>query len=303
MSTRTALWPLAILLFLASLGWDSRLTNLPAATPFAELVRVETTDGVRLEGAYRAGVPGSDVGLLLVHGFAGSFRSPLVADLGGALAQRGFSSLALNMRDHGCCTYTTLFEDSATDIGAGVVFLKQRGATRVILVGHSLGVNRITHYQAQLGDPTVRALVLLAGVGNAHQIAVLAGGRTTIEVLDEAARRIAENDRPNELMAVPFGPLGPPGNYLFTAPSLISNGGPNTKSDYFKWAPEIELPLLMVQASDDVYAVVQRPSLAKRAAVRAPRVDLVQVAGADHEFSQHGAALADIVAGWIGEAL
>jgi pimeloyl-ACP methyl ester carboxylesterase len=304
---RAACWALAVLLVLTVIGGDTRSILAPwrAALaqdiPRTELVRVQTADGVQLEGAFRPAAPPSEIGALLVHGFGGSFRSGVPASLGSALAQRGVSSLALNMRDHGCCTYAALFEDSVSDIGAGARFLHERGASRIVLIGHSLGVNRVAYYQAQLVDPAIRGLVLLAGVGNAHQVAVLAGGRATVELLDEAARRIAENDRADELMEVPFGPLGPPGRYLFTPRSLISHGGPSTNSDYFKWLPEIEPPLLMVHATADVFSFVQRPALAKQSAVRSARADIVYIEGADHEFSQHGAALAEVVARWLRE--
>lgn len=260
-----------------------------------------TPDGVQLEGVHRPGGAGSDVGVLLVHGLGGTFEGPPISFLADLLAARGFSTLALNMRDAGCCTFTTLFEDNATDIDAGVQFLKEAGATRIVVAGHSLGTNRVTYYRAQIEDPAVRALVLLAGVGNTHQIALTfdvtgAGG----QALAEAERRIAEDDAVDDLMEVPLGILG---RFYYTPWSLISNGGADTNSDQFRWLPHIDLPILIVQATRDALSPLQRPALAREAAIGSPRADLVYVEGADHGFIQHASRLADIIEEWIAQVL
>ncbi len=260
-----------------------------------------TFDGARLDGVHRSGGAGSDVGLLLIHGLGGTFEGPPVSFLADLLAARGFSTLALNMRDAGCCTFTSLFEDNATDIDAGVQFLKESGATRIVIAGHSLGTNGVTYYRAQIGDPAVRALVLLAGVGNAHRVALafdMTGAGA--QALAEAERRIAEDDGADDLVEVPLGVLG---RFYFTPWSLISNGGADTNSDQFRWLPYLDLPVLIVHATRDILSAVQQPALAQEVAVGSPQADLVYVEGADHGFTQHAAELADILEAWIVHVL
>lgn len=264
-------------------------------------VSLTTPDGVLLDGTYRAGGSRSDVGLLFVHGFTGTFDAAPVAILAASLADRGYATLSLNMRDAGCCIYTNLFEDNATDIDVGVRFLKEGGASRVVVLGHSLGANRVTYYRAQIEDSAVRAMVLLAAVGNAYRVASAfdvqgAGARA----LEEANRRLADGDGLDELLEVPLGTLG---TYYYTPASMISNGGPDTNSDFFKWLPGISLPLLFVQATNDAFLPFQRPELARQSAVRSPRSDLIYIERAGHSFTGHEDEVTDVLDGWLGQVL
>ena len=280
----------------------SRLSSRPNPAAYIEArVNVVTSDGVSLTGAHYAGGKRSDVGVLFVHGFTGSFDGPLLSSLTRSLAARGFSTLSLNMRDAGCCTFTTLFEDSALDIDAGVRFLREQGSSQVVLVGHSLGANRVTFYRAQIDDPAVSGLVVLAGVGNAYRVAaVLDVDGQGKAVLAEAMRRLAENDRVDELLEVSVGTLG---TFSYTPASLVSHGGPDTNSDLFKWLPRVETPVLIVHATSDRFGPFQRPALARDVAVRSPRADLVYVEGADHTFTGHEEELTDILDAWFNQVI
>lgn len=280
----------------------SALSSHPLAAASRETqVNVVTSDGVSLAGAYHAGDGRSAVGVFFVHGLGGSFDGPPVSSIARSLAERGFSTLSLNMRDAGCCTFTSLFEDSALDIGAGVHFLTEHGVSRVVVVGHSLGANRVTFYSAQVDAPAVGGLVVLAGVGNAYQVATVldADGQGQV-VLAEAMRRLAEGDREDELLEVSVGALG---TFSYTAASLVSNGGPETNSDLFKWLPRIETPLLIVHATRDGFGPFQRPALARDVSVRSPRADLVYVEGADHAFTGHEDEISDILDAWINQVI
>ena len=62
------------------------------------------------------------------------------------------------------------------------------------------------------------------------------------------------------------------------------------------------VPILIVHAGARLVA----PDVARRlraAATAAPRLDLAEVPGADHGFSGHQAALADLVERWLAETL
>ena len=275
--------------------------STPRESAEPSFLSLMTSDGARLDGVHRSGGARPDVGILLIHGLAGTFEGPPIGVLADLLAARGFSTLALNMRDAGCCTFTSLFEDNVSDIDAGVQFLKDSGATQIVLAGHSLGTNRVTYYRAQVGDPAVRALVLLAGVGNAHRVALafdITGAGA--QALAEAERRIAEDDGADDLLELPLGAIG---TFYYTPWSLISNGGADTNSDQFRWLPHIDLPVLIVHATRDVLSAVQQPALAQEVAVGSPQADLVYVEGADHGFTQHAAELADILEAWIAHVL
>jgi alpha-beta hydrolase superfamily lysophospholipase len=271
------------------------------ATVTTDLVRLRTADGRETAGvlhAPAAAVPRA--GVALVHGYGGNFYSGPNARLARALAERGFAALAVNLRSHDGGPKTAPFEDERWDVQAAVEELARRGAAPVALVGHSLGTNTVLYDVAETGDPRIRAVVLLAPVGNAFEWNVRQFGRdAATRVLDEALRRQREG-RGRELMLVDLGPLG---KALYSADHLVSLRGPRTRSDPARNIARVTVPLLLVSAGDD--RLVDRGTApALRAAARAaPRADLAEVPGADHAFSGHGEALAATVERWLAEVL
>jgi pimeloyl-ACP methyl ester carboxylesterase len=118
--------------------------------------------------------------------------------------------------------------------------------------------------------------------------------------LAEALRRLGDGDGLDELLEVPLGAYG---TFYYTPASLVSNGGPDTNSDLFRWVPTISLPLLIVHASRDAFSPFQRPELAQQSAVRSPRADLAYLEGGNHLFSGRAGEVTDILDGWLHRAL
>jgi pimeloyl-ACP methyl ester carboxylesterase len=118
--------------------------------------------------------------------------------------------------------------------------------------------------------------------------------------LAEAVRRVAQGANLDDFVEVPLGALG---TFYYTPLSLISNGGPNTNSDHLRWLPVIDVPVLVVHATQDTFSFIQQPVLAHEAAVAAPRADLVYIEGADHGFNGRIDELADLVESWMVQAL
>jgi pimeloyl-ACP methyl ester carboxylesterase len=262
-----------------------------------ELVQVTTADGVRLDGALWRPPAGSTVkaGLLLVHGYAGNFYTgwPPLAE---ALAQQGYLTLALNMRDHDLTPQRSLFEDNRLDIEAGVKLLADRGASRVTLVGQSLGTNRILFYQAETADPRVRGLVLMAGPGNLLEWNIRIFGRErALSVLAEAQQWIREG-RGADLMLVDLGPLG---KALYSAHHVVSLRGPDTRSDPFQNIARIRVPMLILHGTADRLADPAVAERLKAAAVVAPRVDVHMVPGAGHGLPENVGDILPILSPWL----
>ena len=215
-------------------------------------------------------------------------------------SERGFTALAINMRDHDAGPKTTLFEENRWDEQTAVDELARRGAPPLALVGSSLGTNRVLFYVAEAQDPRVRAVVLVAGPGNAFEWNVQRFGRKAATRTLEEAQRLQAAGRGKELLLVDLGPLG---KALYSADHLVSLRGPQTKSDPFRNIARVRTPVLLVYATADRLV---DPAVARRlkaAATLAPRVDLVEIAGADHNFSGHQDELASVVERWLGEVV
>jgi pimeloyl-ACP methyl ester carboxylesterase len=265
-----------------------------------ELVQVTTADGTRLDGALWKPPAGFavNVGLLLVHGYAGNYYTgwPRLAE---ALAGQGYLTLALNMRDHDLTPQTSQFEDNRLDIEAGMKLLAGRGASHFILVGQSLGTNRVLFYQAETADPRVRGLVLMAGPGNLLEWNTrLFGPGRALSVLAEAQRLIREG-RGAELMLVDLGPLG---KALYSANHVVSLRGPTTRSDPFQNIARVRVPVLIFHGTADRLADPSVAEQLKAAAVAAPGTELHMIPGAGHALTERVDDIVPILGAWL-EAL
>ncbi len=292
--------PLAVVVILAASVVALGVAAQPAAV-WTELVRLTTADHRQNAGLLYA--PAGRVpraGVVLIHGYASNFYSEPTASLARGLAERGFLTLAANVRDHDAGPKTSLFEENRWDEQAAVDELARRGVAPLAIVGSSLGTNRVLYYVAETQDPRVRAVVLLAAVGNAFEWNVRQFGRErATQVLDEA-QRLQREGRGKELMLVDLGPLG---KALYSADHLVSLRGPQTRSDPFRNVAQVTAPVLLVFAGADRLVDLETSRRLRAAATRAPRADLVEIPGAEHNFAQHARELTAAVEKWLAEAL
>ncbi len=266
-----------------------------------EFIRLTTADGVETSGLiYGPAGRAPRAGVVLVHGYASNFYSGVTGHLSRGLAERGFMTIAINMRDHDGGQKTTLFEENRWDEQAAVDELGRRGVSPLAIVGSSLGTNRVLFYVAETQDSRVKSVVLLAGPGNAFEWNAQRFGRESATRTLQEAQRLQAAGRGKELMLVDLGPLG---KALYSADHLVSLRGPQTKSDPFKNIAQVATPVLLVYGTADRLVELEVGRQLKTVATRARRVDLVEMAGADHNFSKHKDELASAVERWLGEVL
>jgi alpha-beta hydrolase superfamily lysophospholipase len=291
--------PLSISIAAAAL-----LAFAAGAQPWAvstEFLRIKTGDGVETSGLLYSPVGRAPLGgVVLVHGYASNFYSGSTGHLSRGLAEHGFMTIAINTRDHDGGPKTTLFEETRWDEQAAVEELARRGVAPLAIVGSSLGTNGVLFYVAEAHDPRIRAVVLLAGPGNAFEWNVQRFGRERAMQSLEEAQRLKAAGRGKELMVVDLGPLG---KALYSADHLVSLRGPQTRSDPFKNITEVTAPILLVYGTADRLVEPEVGRRLKAAATKAPRADLVEIAGADHDFATRRDELASTVERWLSEVL
>jgi pimeloyl-ACP methyl ester carboxylesterase len=306
MSRQNRLVPIAVILLLGSLATWAALYSRPQAVPSQptlcsiEQVRLTTHDGVRLNGIfYRPAANPRQTAILLVHGFGGNFYSEYFPALAKAAAEQGYSCLALNMRDHDTGPKTSDFAANEADITAGVGYLRERSYSRLVLLGQSMGTNRVLYYQAAAGDPSVVATVLVSGPGNLFEWNVWQFGRKKAQATVDEARAMQAAGQENQLMVVDLGPLG---KALYTPRYLLSLRGPDARSDPYQNIERVANPILIVQGKADKLI---EPAIGERlrgAAKRSSKVDLIYVEGAKHTFDGQEAVLAERILAWLKEA-
>ncbi len=234
--------------------------------------------------------------MILVHGYGGHFYGAYFPLLAQAAAEQGITTLALNMRDHDTGPKVSDFADNQTDIAAGVAHLRSLGLRKIVLLGQSMGTNRVLYYQAASADPAIVATVLVSGPGNLFQWNVWQFGHEKAQQsVDEALRlRAAGHDR--DLMLVDLGPLG---KALYTPRYLLSLRGPEAKSDPYQNISKVKSPVLILQGKADKLIALDIAERLRKAAGDNPKVTMAYVEAADHGFSQQQPVLVGRVLGWI----
>lgn len=138
------------------------------ARPF-ERVRFRATDGVRLAGRlYGRG----DVGVVLVHmGREGDSQVDW-RGLATLLSSKDYLVLTYNRRGvcpggaAGCSSGTDEYETSWRDVVGAVRYLRERGATKTVVIGASIGAMS-SLYAASIGAIDPAALVEFGGINDA----------------------------------------------------------------------------------------------------------------------------------------
>jgi pimeloyl-ACP methyl ester carboxylesterase len=260
----------------------------------SELVALRTTDGARLQGiVFHASKPRPSA-LLLVHGYGGAFYSAYFAKLGEAAAQAGYDTLALNMRDHDAGPKKSSFTDNQSDIAAGAAYLRQLGHKRLVLLGQSMGTNRVLYYEASSGDPDIAASILVSGPGDLFEWNVWQFGKDKAQASVDEALKLQRAGHEEEMMTVDLGPIG---KALYTPQYLLSMRGPDRRSNPYTNLAKVKNPILIVQGTADKLIA---PDIGKRLQTAAgPTAVLVSIAGAEHGFENYESPLIEKVLGWL----
>ena len=259
-----------------------------------ELVALRTTDGVRLQGiVFRASKPRPSA-LLLAHGYGGTFYGAYFAKLGEAAAHAGYDTLALNMRDHDAGPKKSSFTDNQADIATGAAYLRQLGHKRVVLLGQSMGTNRVLYYQAASGDPYIAATILVSGPGDLFEWNVWHFGKEKAQAQVDEALNLQRAGREEELMMVDLGPLG---KALYTARYLLSMRGPDRRSNPYTNLAKVKNPILIMQGTADRLIA---SDICKRLQIAAgPNAVLSSIEGAEHGFENYESPLIEKILDWL----
>lgn len=266
-----------------------------------EMVKLKTADGISLTGILHQRHPTLNrAGVVMVHGYSGNFYSGIMNFLPKALADLGYTTLAINMRDHDRTPKKNLFEENRLDIAAAVDEMAKRGLNPLFLYGHSMGTNRVLYYLAETHDPRIAGALLTGPPGNLFEWNVrMFGKETATRVLREAQDLVASG-KGDQWMLINLGPLG---KALYTANHLVSLRGPKTVSDPFKNIARISKPILVVHGLSDRLSEHTVADQLYNSAATGTKVSVVKIAGAGHSFYNRQKDLADTINRWLIEQM
>ena len=266
-----------------------------------DLVRLQTEDGVRLTGILRQPrVARAKACVVLIHGYSGNFYSGIMDFLPEALADRGFATLALNMRDHDRGPKKNRFEENRYDIALAVDKMALLGYHSILHDGHGMGTNRVLYYMATTQDPRIKGILLTGPPGNLFEWNISMFGSDTANSVLRQAQDLVAKGKGNQWMLINLGPLG---KALYTAYHVVSLRGPKTVSDPYQNIPCIFQPILVVHGLADRLANPDVADRLRNSATPKTNVTVVKIPGANHRFSNHQEKLVSVVTRWMTEHL
>ncbi|GGO65241.1 alpha/beta hydrolase [Nonomuraea cavernae] len=136
---------------------------MPLAPHFPVMLR--TDDGVRIDAAHTPSAR-SDLGIVVAHGFTGSWRVGAARRIVHALSGHG-AVIAFDFRGHGRSGgETTVGDLEILDLAAAVRHARVIGYSRIAVVGFSMGAAVAVRHAALLGG--VEAVVAVSGPARWH---------------------------------------------------------------------------------------------------------------------------------------
>ena len=267
---------------------------------------IRAQDGIGLQLAYfeprNAGAPV----IITTHGVGNSFTNTPVWEVAQRLHALGWGVAVLNNRGHDWVSMNPLdrrwigaayerIEDSALDFKAGMEWLLQRGHRSIVISGHSLGGLKAAYTQAFLPTEGVIALAMFSSPRlpddrvwdwPAHE-----------KILAHCRKLVAEG-RGEELMHVDMPTNTPALRGLMSARTYLNKYGPDAATTTLRFAERIRVPVFLLAGSEEKpqlsFSIDMEPAL-----INAPSVRRVEIAGADHIYTNRHDAVAREFDAWL----
>lgn len=109
-------------------------------------------------------------GVIIMHGIGVHPNwADVILPLRTQLPDYGWHTLSLQMpileNEADVKDYAPLFSEIAPRVDAGIDFLKGKGVTNIVLIGHSMGATMGSYYMANQDQPEIKALVMVGATG------------------------------------------------------------------------------------------------------------------------------------------
>jgi pimeloyl-ACP methyl ester carboxylesterase len=286
------------------------------AVAFVELVRITTSDGLRLDGALASPVnrpmspPITDAAIFL-HGVGGSFFSGTLFDcLADQLLELGIAVLRVNTRGHGSISMIAtdggatrggaafeVVDQCRYDINAWCDFLAARSLSRIAMIGHSLGAIKAVYSSAHSPHSNVTHVIAASPPRLSHN--AFRNGSRSHDFFTSltAAKECVEAGHPEQLITVKF-----PFPMLIAAASFIDKYG-DERYNIIKFVEQCNCPTLFTYGSVELeqggIAFAGLPDAIRQATSNAQRFCIATIEGADHFYSGKSSELTSQITKWL----
>jgi pimeloyl-ACP methyl ester carboxylesterase len=279
-----------------------------------ELVYVRSTDDVVNGGAMfkAAANTAKPIAIIWMHGWGVNFYSPTYVNIGRRLAERGFTTVAINTRMHDIGTiegfrlgkrirgggYWGVPSDELKDMTAWMDFVERQGFAKIVLVGHSAGWATVRAYLAEAQDRRVVGAVLASGQTRAGS------NESDPQLVTQATKLVAEG-RGEDLLRLP-NPAFP--SFVSAATYLDISKASAEQLDFFgertpnPGVGRIRCPILAFFGTRESDVGTESDLAVLKSSVerqpRHPKVTTTMIGGADHMYTGEETQVAQIIAAW-----
>ncbi len=276
-----------------------------------DLIRVQTADGIALDGIFQpSDVPGHPTldAVCLIHGTGSNFyQSSLLEFLAERFLAEGIAVARVNTRGHdGISTAVTnrggqrlgaayeIVDDCRHDLLAWTEWLRQKVGSRVGLLGHSLGAVKCLY--AAVHEPLLNPHLILAVSPPRLSYSGFCQGPRREEFLEafHRAEALIQQGQPQALIEVKI-----PLPLIIAAAGFVEKYGPDERYNFVSLVRRLRCPTWFTFGSQEVADNVAFRGLPdeieQQRGNRAP-VNVLTIPGGDHFYTGVRPALWDQVA-------
>ena len=272
-----------------------------------EFVQVQTDDSVALSGAVWTPAGRSRPMAVVLTGGTGSefYDYTRWAEL---FAGAGYPTVALNRRDHGASFGEEPFEPSALDLRYAIDLAVRRGATRVVLVGHSYGTVTASYYLVTARDKRVVAAILLAPLADLRAATARILGQDAYDEAVKVARQMVAEGKGQQTYVMPSSPGRVAQPSLISYAVFLNKRGPQARTAPAELLQTADVPILAVRDPADPLPGTLPPAQQQLEAAT-PRLEYILLpdthAGRSdpraHEFVGRESELFTLMLDWIAK--
>jgi len=269
-----------------------------------ELVRIQTGDGVRLDGVVSREEEGSTPGVVIcLHGVGSNFYgSSMMNRLAIGLTDSQWDVLRVNTRGHDHCYVGAyrlgtkrfgagyeIVSDCVHDLAAWIDWAEQAEYKKIIILGHSLGALKAVYRQTHVACDRVTALIAISPPRLSCSIFQSGSRAHEFKASLDAAEKLVESGNPEALVDVTF-----PFPLLITAGSYVDKYGPAEKYDLVGFVSRLNRPTHFIYGGSELEhggvafeGLDQRIVDCVKGTETAKRVTLEVIDNADHLYTRH----------------
>lgn len=285
-----------------------------------ELEKINTSDGLILNGIFFNPKKQSQKAVLFIHGFPSNFysNSEIINNLAEEFSKSGFGLLSLNTRGHDIINVSfkkngdilmlgsafEYFDDCLFDIGAGIKFLNSQGFNEIVLIGASGGADKIGFYLSKKPSKSIKGSIFLSPGSN---ISIIKRElRNKFNPLLKKAFEMIKKSRGNELILEPE--LGFPVSWqrfvsLYSEKSNENVFPIHNNKAEFKSLAKIKIPMLAILGGKDKFFknfdLKKIAELLKQKTKNSSGFEVKIIKTANHRFERKEKELSVLIKNWI----